>query len=110
MASSSKQNCDRRPAWSSELCLLALALSLGVRAGGMRLVAAPFAVKIALAVASRGWRLTRTVLRDEALHRGPGGNLRAVEGKVLVRKQGTNLFVVEKLGQKLACHLGVQQP
>ena len=48
----------------SELCLLALAffgkLSLGVHSGGMRLVAALFAVKIALAVASRGWRLTRT--------------------------------------------------
>ena len=83
-------------------CLLALALfgkfSLGVRGRGMRLVAAPFAVKIALAVASRGWRLTRTVLRDEALHRGPGGNLGAVDGKVLVRKQGTNLFVVELRG------------
>ena len=76
----------------------------------MRLVAALFAVKIALAVASRGWRLTRTVLRHEALHRGPGHNLRAVDGKVLVRKQRTNLFVVEKLGQELVCHLGVQQP
>src|SRR5262249_27623485 len=49
----------------SELCLLALALlgefGLGVRGRAVRLVATLLAVKMALAVAPRRWRFTRTV-------------------------------------------------
>ncbi len=54
--------------------------------------------------APRGWRLTRTVLRHEALRRCPGRDVRAID----VRKQGTRVLVGEKLGQKLACHLGLK--
>src|SRR5262249_10881362 len=68
----------------SELCLLALALlgefGLGVRGRAVRLIAALLAVKMALAVAPRRWRVTRTVLRYKALHRCPSLNLRAVDG------------------------------
>src|SRR5262249_61352112 len=55
----------------SELCLLTLALlgefGLGVRGRAVRLIAALLAVKMALAVAPRRWRVTRTVLRHKAL-------------------------------------------
>src|SRR5262249_51010896 len=65
----------------SELCLLTLALlgefGLGVRGRAVRLIAALLAVKMALAVAPRRWRVTRTVLRHKALHRCPSLNLRA---------------------------------
>src|SRR5262245_47784236 len=98
----------------SELCLLTLALlgafGLGVRGGAVRLIAALLAVKMALAVAPRRWRVTRTVLRHKALHRCPSLNLRAVDGKVVVRKQGSHLPMSEKLGQEFACHLGFEQP
>src|SRR5262249_6466381 len=54
----------------SELCLLTLALlgefGLGVRGRAVRLIAALLAVKMALAVAPRRWRVTRTVLRHKA--------------------------------------------
>src|SRR5262249_6466379 len=50
----------------SELCLLTLALlgefGLGVRGRAVRLIAALLAVKMALAVAPRRWRVTRTLL------------------------------------------------
>src|SRR5262245_22423466 len=62
---------------------------------------------VRLAAASRN---VVTPLRSVRAVRGPSRNLRAVYGKVLVRKQGTHLFVGEKLGQKLACHLGLEQP
>src|SRR5262249_23471674 len=79
----------------SELCLLALALlgefGLGVRGRAVRLIAPLLAVNMALAVAPRRWRVTRTVLRYKALHRCPSLNLRAVDGKVVVRKQGSHL-------------------
>src|SRR5262249_2468659 len=98
----------------SELCLLALALlgefGLGVRGRAVRLVATLLAVKMALAVAPRRWRFTRTVLRHKALHRCPSLNLRAVDGKVVVRKQGSHLPMSEKHGQEFARHLGFEQP
>src|SRR5262249_41440950 len=100
----------------SELCLLALALALlgefglGVRGRAVRLIAALLAVKMALAVAPRRWRGTRTALRYKALHRCPSLNLRAVDGKVVVRKQGSHLPMSEKLGQEFARHLGFEQP
>src|SRR5215467_4224072 len=98
----------------SELCLLTLALlgefSLGVRGRTVRLIAALLAVKMALAVAPRRWWVTRTVLRHKALHRCPSLNLRAVDGKVVVRKQGSHLPMSEKLGQEFARHLGFEQP
>src|SRR6516162_6020377 len=98
----------------SELCLLTLALlgefGFGVRGGAVRLIAALLAVKMALAVAPRRWRVTRTVLRHKALHRCPSLNLRAVDGKVVVRKQGSHLPMSEKLGQEFARHLGFEQP
>src|SRR6516164_6718487 len=76
----------------SELCLLTLALlgefGFGVRGGAVRLIATLLAVKMALAVAPRRWQFTRTVLRHKALHRCPSLNLRAVDGKMVVRKQG----------------------
>src|SRR6516225_10085321 len=98
----------------SELCLLALALlgefGLGVRGRAVRFVATLLAVKMALAVAPRRWRFTRTVLRHKALHRCPSLNLRAVDGKVVVRKQGSHLPMSEKHGQEFARHLGFEQP
>src|SRR5262249_21408948 len=87
----------------SELCLLTLALlgefGLGVRGRAVRLIAALLAVKMALAVAPRRWRVTQTVLRHKALHRCPSLNLRAIDGKVGVRKQGSHLPMSEKHGQ-----------
>src|SRR5262249_54919417 len=98
----------------SELCLLTLALlgefGLGVRGRAVRLIAALLAVKMALTVAPRRWRVTRTVLRHKALHRCPSLNLRAVDGKVVVRKQGSHLPMSEKLGQEFGRHLGFEQP
>src|SRR5258708_39225491 len=67
-------------------------------------------MKMALAVGPRRWRFTRTVLRHKALHRCPSLNLRAVDGKVVVRKQGSHLPMSEKLGQEFARHLGFEQP
>src|SRR5258708_16887944 len=67
-------------------------------------------MKMALAVAPRRWRFTRTVLRHKALHRCPSLNLRAVDRKVVVRKQGSHLPMSEKLGQEFARHRGFEQP
>src|SRR4051794_8813878 len=64
---------------------------LRIRARGMRGVAGLLAVEIALAIAARtGW-IARAVLRLEALHRGPGHDLRAIDREMLVRQQLTQL-------------------
>src|SRR5262249_37797361 len=93
----------------SELCLLTLALlgefGLGVRGRAMRLVASLLAVKMALAVAPRRWRFIRTVLRHKALHRCPSLNLRAVDGKVVVRKQGSHLPLEAEVARKFLAEL-----
>jgi hypothetical protein len=96
-----------------KLRLLAFALlvqlGLGLGRGGMRLVAALLAVEIAPAVAARRRRVARTVLRHEALHRGPRLNLRAVDREVLVREKSANLPVGQKFGEEFAGHLRLEQ-
>src|SRR5512132_102865 len=66
-----------------ELCLLTFALlgefGLRIRDRAVCLIAALLAVKMALTVAPRRWRFTRTVVRHKALHRCPSLNLRAVD-------------------------------
>jgi hypothetical protein len=68
------------------------------------------AVKIALAIAARAARIARAVLRLEALHRGPGCNLRAVDREMLVRQQPAQLFVIHEFGQELPRRVGLKQP
>jgi hypothetical protein len=55
-----------------------------------------------------GW-IARAVLRPKALHRGPGGNLRAVDREMLVRQQPTQLLVVQQFRQELARHVRFEQ-
>ena len=81
-----------------------------IRDRAVCLIAALLAVKMALTVAPRRLRFTRTVVRHKALHRCPSLNLRAVDGKVVVRKQGVHVPMSEKLGQEFARHLGFKQP
>src|SRR3954452_12606192 len=97
-----------------ELCLLTFALlgefGLRIRDRAVCLIAALLAAKMALTVAPRRWRFTRTVVRHKALHRCPSLNLRAVDGKVVVRKQGAHVPMSEKLLLIFARHYGFKQP
>src|SRR5262252_939495 len=63
----------------------------------MRGVAGLLAMEIALAIAARARRITRAVLRLEALHRRPGCNLRPVDREMLVRQQPTQLRMLHEL-------------
>jgi hypothetical protein len=66
--------------------------------------------EVALAVAARAERIARTILRLEALHRGPGSNLRAIDRKMLVRQQPVQAHVVHEFGQKFPCDVSLKQP
>src|SRR5215475_10109283 len=76
----------------------------------MRGVAGLLAMEIALAIAARARRITRAVLRLEALHRRPGCNLRPVDREMFVRQQPTQLRMLHERGQKLPCHVCFKQP
>src|SRR5262249_25377749 len=76
----------------------------------MRGVAGLLAMEIALAIAARARRITRAVLRLEALHRRPGCNLRPVDREMLVRQQPTQLRMLHERGQKLPRHVCFKQP
>src|SRR5262249_60477996 len=80
------------------------------RAWGMRGVTGLLAMEIALAIAARARRITRAVLRLEALHRRPGCNLRPVDREMLVRQQPTQLRMLHERGQKLPRHVCFKQP
>src|SRR5215813_7763221 len=75
----------------------------------MRGVAGLLAMEIALAIAARARRITRAVLRLEALHRRPGCNLRPVDREMLVRQQPTQLRMLHERGQKLPRHVCFKQ-
>ena len=83
---------------------------VGIGGRGMRVVAAPLAMEVALAVAPRAGRVARAVLRPEALQAGPGLQQRAVDREVLARQQPLDLVVRQHRGEKLGRHLALQQP
>src|SRR5262249_51827442 len=60
---------------------------------GVRVIAPLLAVEVALAIAPAAlWRRLSTVLRPEALHRGPGFDQGPVHAEVLVRQQRLDLW------------------
>jgi hypothetical protein len=76
----------------------------------VRLVGALLALEIALAVATLGRRLARTVLPPKALQARPCLDQRAVNREVLVREKTLHPRVVENGTEELARDLAAQKP
>ena len=98
-----KQSLASRPALLRESRASGSVVLTGV-------VAARLAVEVALAVAPRGRRFPRAVLRAEALHRGPGVDQGPVHREVVARQKPLHVPQPHQRAQELPRYIRRKQP